>query len=287
MKMLLRGLLCLALAATSLAAQTAKNQNASSGGPPPIIDREIIFGNPEIAGAQLSPDGKFLAFQKPWKDTRNVYVKGVNEPFDAARLLTTETKRPIVGFFWTCDSKYVLYVKDNDGDENYNVYAVDPSAKPAAGADSPPSRDLTGLKGVRVELYAVPKNNPDVVYIGLNDRDKARHDLYKLNISSGEKTLMRKNTECIEAWTFALQGNLRLASRSAENGDTEILRVDADKFTKIYSCNVFESCGVIRFQKDGKRAYMETNKGADMNLSALVLFDPETGKTETVESDPL
>jgi dipeptidyl aminopeptidase/acylaminoacyl peptidase len=287
MKTLLKGLLCLALAASSLPARTTQDQNAPTGGLPPIIDRELIFGNPEIAGAQLSPDGKFLAFQKPWKDTRNIYVKGVNEPFDSARLLTTETKRPIAGYFWTRDGKYILYVKDNGGDENYNVYAVDPSAKPAAGAEAPPSRDLTGLKGVRVQLYAVPKNDPDVVYIGLNDRDKAWHDLYKLKISTGEKTLMRKNTERIEGWSFDLQGNLRLATRSAENGDTEILRVDSGKFTKIYFCSVFESCGVIRFQKDGKRAYMETNKGAEMDLSALELFDPETGKTELVESDPL
>jgi dipeptidyl aminopeptidase/acylaminoacyl peptidase len=283
---MLKGMLCLALAASSLAAQTSKG-TTSNGGLPPIIDRELIFGNPEIAGAQISPDGKYLAFQKPWKDTRNVYVKGVNEPFSAARLLTTETKRPIAGFFWTRDSKYILYVKDNDGDENYNVYAVDPSAKPAEGADAPASRDLTGLKGVRVELVDVPKNDPDVVYIGLNDRDKSWHDLYKLKISTGEKTLMRKNTERIEGWQFDLQGNLRLATRSAENGDTEILRVDSDKFTKIYSCNVFEACSVIRFQKDGKRAYMETNKGADMDLTALALLDPETGKTEIVESDPL
>jgi len=287
MKTLLKGLLCLALAASSLAAQTSNEKKASTAGLPPIIDRELIFGNPEIAGAQLSPDGKYVAFQKPWKDTRNVYVKGVNEPFSAARLLTTETKRPIAGFFWTRDGKYILYVKDNDGDENYNVYAVDPSASPVAGADAPASRDLTGLKGVRVELVDVPKNDPDVVYIGLNDRDKAWHDLYKLKISTGEKTLIRKNTERIEGWQFDLQGNLRLATRSAENGDTEILRVDSDKFSKIYSCNVFETCSVIRFQKDGKRAYMETNKGADMNLTALALFDPETGKTEIVESDPL
>ena len=286
MKKMLKGMLCLALAASSLAAQTSKG-TTSNGGLPPIIDRELIFGNPEIAGAQISPDGKYLAFQKPWRDTRNVYVKGVNEPFSAARLLTTETKRPIAGFFWTRDSKYILYVKDNDGDENYNVYAVDPSAKPAEGADAPASRDLTGLKGVRVELVDVPKNDPDVVYIGLNDRDKSWHDLYKLKISTGEKTLMRKNTERIEGWQFDLQGNLRLATRSAENGDTEILRVDSDKFTKIYSCNVFEACSVIRFQKDGKRAYMETNKGADMDLTALALLDPETGKTEIVESDPL
>jgi dipeptidyl aminopeptidase/acylaminoacyl peptidase len=287
MKTLLKGLLCFALAASSLAAQTSNEKKVSTAGLPPIIDRELIFGNPEIAGAQLSPDGKYVAFQKPWKDTRNVYVKGVNEPFSAARLLTTETKRPIAGFFWTRDGKYILYVKDNDGDENYNVYAVDPGASPAAGADAPASRDLTGLKGVRVELVDVPKNEPDVVYIGLNDRDKAWHDLYKLKISTGEKTLMRKNTERIAGWNFDLQGNLRLATRSAENGDTEILRVDSDKFAKIYSCNVFESCGVTRFQKDGKRAYMETNKGGDMDLSALALLDPETGKTEIVESDPL
>ena len=287
MKKMLKGLLCLALAASSLAAQTGKDKKSSTAGLPPIIDREIIFGNPEIAGAQLSPDGKYVAFQKPWKDTRNVYVKGVNEPFSAARLLTTETKRPIAEFFWTRDGKYILYVKDNDGDENYNVYAVDPGAKPEAGADAPASRDLTGLKGVRVMLVDVPKNDPDVVYIGLNDRDKAWHDLYKLKISTGEKTLMRKNTERIEGWQFDLQGNLRLATRSAENGDTEILRVDSDKFTKIYSCSVFENCGVVRFQKDGKRAYMETNHGADMDLSALTLLDPETGKTEIVESDPM
>jgi dipeptidyl aminopeptidase/acylaminoacyl peptidase len=63
--------------------------------------------------------------------------------------------------------------------------------------------------------------------------------------------------------------------------------VDADKFTKIYACNVFEQCDIIRFEKDGKRAYLVTNKGVDADLTALQLFDPETGKTELVESDPL
>lgn len=285
MKHLFKAFLCLALAATAFAADAKSTK--TSAGQPPIIDRELLFGNPEISQAQLSPDGKYLAFQKPLKDTRNIYVKGIDEPFSAAHLLTTEAKRPIAGYFWTRDSKYILYVKDNDGDENFNVYAVDPAAKPAAGAEAPPSRDLTGLKGTRVLLYSVPKNDPDVVYIGLNDRDKAWHDLYKLKISTGEKTLMRKNTERISSWDFDEQGNLRLATRSAENGDTEILRVDADKFTKIYSCNVFESCGVERFQKDGKLAYFASNKGPDQNLVALELLDPQTGNTQMVESDPL
>jgi len=164
---------------------------------------------------------------------------------------------------------------------------VDPAAKPAAGADAPASRDLTGLKGVRVALYDLPKSDPDTIYIGLNDRDKAWHDLYKLKISTGEKTLVRKNTERITGWVFDLKANLRLATRAAENGDTEVLRVDPDKFTKIYACNVFESCGPVRFHKDGKHVYFESNKGADVDLISLFLMDPGSGKLELVESDPL
>src|SRR5436305_4892279 len=96
----------------------ASAMSLAQQGLPPLIDRELLFGNPEIAGAQLSPDGKYIAFLKPWKDTRNVWVKKIGEPFSAARLLTTETKRPIAGYLWTRDGKYIGYVKDNDGDEN-------------------------------------------------------------------------------------------------------------------------------------------------------------------------
>jgi Tol biopolymer transport system component len=188
----LKILIPLGVLALHLAAQ---NKPAAMQGLPPLIDRELLFGNPEIAAAQISPDGRYLAFLKPWNDTRNVWVKKIGEPFNAARLLTTEAKRPVAGYLWTRDGKYVCYVKDSAGDENFNLYAVDPSAAAPAGADAPPSRDLTGLKGVQVQLYSVPKNDPDVVYVGINDRDKAWHDLYKVKISTGEKTLIRKNTE--------------------------------------------------------------------------------------------
>ncbi|MCX6610259.1 MAG: hypothetical protein NTW74_05345 [Acidobacteria bacterium] len=155
----------LTLAALTLCPLMAQKKPAAATGLPPIIDRELLFGNPEIAGAQLSPDGKYIAFQKPYKDTRNVWVKKAAEPFSAARLLTTETKRPIDGFFWSRDSKYVLFVKDNDGDENFNIFAVDPAAPAAAGADAPAARDLTGVKGIQIQIYSLPKNDPDVVQI--------------------------------------------------------------------------------------------------------------------------
>jgi dipeptidyl aminopeptidase/acylaminoacyl peptidase len=254
---------------------------------PPLIDRELFFGDPEIAGAQISPDGAFIAFIKPFKGTRNIWVKKTADPFTTAKPITADTKRPIPGYFWSRDGKYILFVQDKAGDENYNVYAVNPNDAPAAGQEVPAARNLTDVKGVRAAIFGVPKNEPDAIYVGLNDRDPAWHDLYKVKISTGDRTLMRKNTERITAYVFDLKDQLRLATRSAENGDTEVLRVDADKFTKVYSCNVFETCGPVRYHKDGQRVYFQTNKGAGSDLVSLYLFDPATGKEELVESDPM
>jgi dipeptidyl aminopeptidase/acylaminoacyl peptidase len=254
---------------------------------PPLIDRELFFGDPEIAGAQISPDGAFIAFIKPFKGTRNIWVKKTADPFTSAKPITADTKRPIPAYFWSRDGKYILFVQDKAGDENYNVYAVNPADSPASGQDVPAARNLTDVKGVRAIIFSVPRSEPDAIYVGINDRDAAWHDLYKVKIATGERTLIRKNTERITAFVFDLKGQLRLATRSAENGDTEVLRVDADKFTKVYSCNVFESCGPVRYHKDGERVYFQTNKGNDVDLVRLELFNPVTGKEELVESDPL
>lgn len=253
---------------------------------PPLIDRQLFFGDPEIIGGQLSPDGKLIAFIKPLDGTRNVWVKRTGEPFEAARPVTADAKRPVPGFFWSEDGKFILFVQDQAGDENYNVYAVDPAATPAPGQKVPAARNLTEAKAVRAFIYAVPRTDPDTIYVGLNDRDPAWHDLYKVKISTGERTLLRKNTERLTGWIFDRKDQLRLATRAAENGDTEVLRVDGDGFKKVYSCGVFETCGPVRFHKDGRRVYMVTNK-RDVDLIRLVLFDPESGREELVEADPL
>jgi dipeptidyl aminopeptidase/acylaminoacyl peptidase len=269
------------------AALTIVTTAAAQSALPPLIDREIFFGNPEIASAQISPDGKYIAFRKPYKDTMNLWVKRADEPFERARLITSETKRPIRGYFWSRDGKYILFVNDFGGDENFNVYAVDPAAGPAAGSEVPAARNLTDLKKVRAFIYEVPRAEPDAIYIGLNDRDPKWHDLYKLRISSGERQLIRQNTDRFDGYEFDNAGKLRLATRIPENGDTELLRLDPDgKSTKVYSCTVFETCYPARFHKDNRRVYLVTNKG-DVNLIRLVLFDPETGKEEPVESDPM
>jgi dipeptidyl aminopeptidase/acylaminoacyl peptidase len=283
-KSLTNRLLLCALSCIFLLSATALAQS----GLPPVIDRELLFGNPEIAGAQISPDGKFIAFRKPHKATMNIWVKRADEPFANARLLTNETKRPIRGFFWSRDGKFILFTNDKGGNENFNLYAVNPDEQPVSGAEVPVARNLTNSEKVRTVGYNVPRSEPDAIYVGLNDRDPAWHDLYKVKISTGERTLVRQNTERLTGWVFDNKDQLRLATRSTKTGDNEILRVDADgKFTKVYSCSVFETCSPIHFNKDNRRVYMTTNKGEAVNLVRLVLFDPETGKEEAVESDPV
>jgi dienelactone hydrolase len=85
---------------------------------------------------------------------------------------------------------------------------------------------------------------------------------------------------------FDRKDQLKLATRSAENGDTEVLRVEPNGFQKIYSCNVFENCGPVQYHKDGERTYFVTNKG-NVDLIRLELFNPTTGKEELVEADPM
>ncbi|MEM6700743.1 MAG: S9 family peptidase, partial [Bacteroidota bacterium] len=252
---------------------------------PPIIDREIFFGNPEIAGAQLSPDGKWMSFLKPYEEVRNIWVKKADEPFENAKVVTDSKDRPIPGYFWSRDSKYILYVQDKGGDENFHVYALDPFASPKEGAVVPDARNLTDVEGVRAIIYAVPRSKPNIMYVGLNDRDPAWHDLYKVNLTTGERELIRKNENQITNWIFDTKDEIRMASKTTEDGGTEILVLDGDTFKTCYTCSVLESCYIARFDKNGTDTYLVTNKG-DLDLTQLMRFNPSTGKMELMEKDP-
>ena len=253
---------------------------------PPLLDRDLFFGDPEISGSQISPDGRHLSFIKPYEGVRNVWVKGLREPFDAARPLTAD-ERPVPGYFWSEDGKYVLYVQDKGGNEDFHVYAVDPTAAAEEASGVPPARDLTPLDGVRAFIYALPEATPGRILIGLNDRDPALHDVYRLDLATGERTLLIRNEQNVLFWVADLSGEVRLAVRQRPDGGTELLSVaDGALGELVYDCDFGEACGPVRFHKDGQRVYLTTNKGDDLDLTRLVLFDPATKELELVESDP-
>jgi len=250
---------------------------------PPIIDREVFFGDPEISGAQLSPDGKYITFIKPFKNVRNIWIKERTAAFDKARPLTADTTRPIPGYFWSQDSKYVLYVQDKGGDENYRVYAIDPTVP---GDPVPPARNLTPEEKVRAEIIDVPRAKPNEIIVGLNDRDPQLHDVYTIDLTTGKRTLIRENKENIAGWVTDLNGDLRLGVRQTNDGGTEILRLESDTMKSIYAVTSDESAYPIRFTPGGDSFYLETNKGEALDKTQLELFDLKTGSTKLIEKDP-
>ena len=250
----------------------------------PIIDREIFFGNPEISGGQISPDGQFISFIKPLNGVRNIWIKKRDDDFESAIPITEDETRPIGGYFWSRDAQYVLYVQDKDGDENYHVYAVNP-AEAIATNTIPEARDLTPMDEVRAFIYRLPKSNHNQIYVGINDRDKAWHDLYTVDIDSGDRKLVLENTINYSSLYFDLKDELRLASRSTADGGTELLKLAGESWDSIMGCTHEETLSPYRFHKDG-RVYLISNVGDDIDLSTLYLLDLQTLTKEKIASDP-
>ena len=251
--------------------------------PAPLLDRELFFGDPEISGSQLSPDGKWMSFMKPYEGARNIWVKAADEPFENARPVTADD-RPVPGYFWSRDGGYLLYVQDKGGDENFHVWAVDPAGE--VGEDGvPAARDLTPVDGIRAQIYSVPKNAPDVILVGMNNRDPRYHDIYKVDIATGERVLVRENSEGVGFWIFDLEGELRMAYRQISGGGAEVLRVDMKGLEQLATCTYEEEMNPVGFHKDRKHCYISTNRG-DLDLTQLMLLDVETGEFQLVEKDP-
>ena len=266
-----------------ISVNTMKGQNATEQKAVPILDRDLFFGNPEISGGQLSPDGKWISFMKANNGILNIWIKKFDEPFEKARPLT-DSKRPMMGYFWTYDGKYILYVKDENGDENVNVFAVDPMAKLAANS-VPTSRNLTPLKEVTAQIQSVSMKNPDLMMVSLNDRDKAWHDLYQLKISTGELTKIYENKDRVTGYVFDWDDTLRILSKTDEKGTSTFFKKEGEKLTPIYETSVTEQAYIPSWTPDNKQAYFVTNKG-DLDLSTLFLMDMDTQKMKKIESDP-
>lgn len=247
---------------------------------PPIIPLTHFFDNPEVAGAQISPDGRWLSFLKPYEGKLNIHVRPVAG--GAERRMTTDTVRPISGYFWSVDGTQILYVQDQGGDENFHVHAV-----PVAGTGVPEARNLTPFPGVRAQIMAVPRELPDRILVGLNRRDPAIFDAYWLSLASGELTMAVENPGRLSGFYLDPENRIRASTGQGEAGETVIYTRDSEtaEWREVVRYPSHEQVVVQRFHPDGRQLYVRSNHG-DTNLSRLALLDLATGTQTPVESDP-
>ena len=150
-----------------------------------LIPRKVLFDNPDHVSVRLSPDGKWLSYIAPKDGVLNIWVKNLST--GDTKVLTHEKKRGLRTYSWAYDNQHVLYVQDQNGDENWKLYKVDV----VTGL----STLLTPEKDVHTKIIAASHLHPHKVLIGLNHRDPQYHDVYMVDIKAGTKTLVLENKE--------------------------------------------------------------------------------------------
>jgi len=259
----------LALAATLGALEIAGQSSALAAEDAPIPVRDF-FRNPERALFRISPDGKTLAFMQPFERRMNIYVQPLagGEPVR----LTSETARDIPNHFWKGPDRLV-YVKDFGGDENFHVVAV---ARDGSG-----SKDLTPFEGVRAEIIDGLRDFPDLMLVGLNKRNKEAFDAYRLDLKTGELTLIAENPGNITSWLTDHAGNIRGAQTSDGVNTSFLYREGASgPFKTVLTTSFRDSFNPLFFTFDNKLLYAASNLGRDKQ--AIVLVDPATAKEQKV-----
>jgi dipeptidyl aminopeptidase/acylaminoacyl peptidase len=268
-----RYVLCLLLIAAWLITPLAARAEL-----PPLIPRKILFGNPVKASPELSPDGKQLSYLAPdAKDVLQVWVKSLGK--DDARQVTSDKKRGIRIYFWTYQPHTLLYLQDHDGDENFHLYLVN--------LQNERVRDLTPFPGVRADIVGVDRNFPNEVLVALNRDDKRVHDVYRINLTTGEVVLDTKNPGDVVSWTTDPQFRVRAAQATLPDGGTEIRYRPSvkDPWQTVVKWGPEDADGrAIGFTADGQSLWMTTSEGRD--TSSLVKRNLQTGKEEIIASDP-
>ncbi len=186
----------------------------------PLISRDALFGNPTRAGAQISPDGQWLGWMAPHEGVLNVWLAPVADP-EAARRMTGAKDRPIPAYFFAPDSRSLLYIQDKAGDENFLLYQVDI----ASGEE----RCLTPFEKTRARMVGMSNLIRDKALVGLNNRDEGLHDIYLLDLNSGDLEMVFENTEGFAGFLADEQLNLRWAVRQNATGGSDFFEVTGGK----------------------------------------------------------
>jgi dipeptidyl aminopeptidase/acylaminoacyl peptidase len=243
----------------------------------PLIERDLIFGNPEKAGAAISPDGTRLAYLAPVDGVLNVWVGPLDDP-QAATPVTNDSERGIRQYFWARTSNQILYMQDKGGDENWRVYAVD--------LDSGEVKDLTPYENVAAQIEQVSYLHPEEILVGLNNRNPQLHDIHRINILTGESVLVEQNDEGYAGYITDDDYQVRFASKFTPTGGSQIFQKNEqggwEQFMEILPEDAMHT-SPIGFDKSGRLLYMIDSRGR--NTSALVTYDLDSGEQTVVAED--
>jgi dipeptidyl aminopeptidase/acylaminoacyl peptidase len=254
-----------ALAAASLLAATALAQTAA---PIPMRD---FFRNPDRAYFRISPDGKTLSFMQPWERRMNIYVQPAGSTTEPLRI-TAEKDRDIPNYFWKGPDR-VVYTKDFGGDENDHVVVATKDGKELS--------DLTPFPGVRAQIIDDLREFPDEMIIGLNKRNKEVFDAYRLNLKSGELTLVAENPGNITSWLTDHTGAIRGGVATDGVEQTYLYRDGANgPFKAVLKTTFRDAFEPQLFSADNQKLYVMSNLGRDKK--ALVRVDPATAREEAL-----
>ncbi len=243
-----------------------------------LIPRDVLFGNPDKVGPSLSPDGSKLLYLAPVDGVMNVWVGNTSDGVAAAKPITQDKKRGIRFAGWTWGADRVIYIQDRDGDENWHVYAADPQTGE--------SKDITPIQGVQAQLVGSSQQFPDDLLIGLNDRDPAYHDVYKVNVKTGDRKLIQKNEDKYAGFSVDEQYRVRFAFKATPDGGMEFYAKQGKKFklTEKIERDDMLATSMRGFNKKGTVAYWADSRGRE--TAALVAVDLKTGKKTVVAEDP-
>ncbi|MUL38899.1 S9 family peptidase [Gloeocapsopsis dulcis] len=187
---------------------------AQSSKLPPLIPREILFGNPERARPQLSPDGKYLAYIAPdEKNVLQVWLRTVGQEDD--RKLTDDKKRGIRIYFWTYEGEQLIYLQDTDGDENWHLYSVNIKTQIV--------RDLTPFQGIQAQPVGLDPHFPNEILVGLNLQDLRKHDVYRINLKNGAVEFDTENPGNIVGWLADARFQIKAAIATTPDGGSDLL----------------------------------------------------------------
>ena len=265
-----------AVLAAGLAGPSLAAAATDASEPPPIVSREILFGNPERLAARVSPDGLRISFIAPSEGVLNVWVAPVGD-LAAAKPVTKDTGRGIRVHNWLPSGTHILYMQDKNGDENFRVYSVDVA--------SGKTIDLSPFDGARAQIAHVSRDFPDSVAISVNNRDPQFFDVHLVNAMTGDRKVIFENTR-FASTVLDDRMKVRVAGESQPDGSTAYLAVDeaaeGPAFRPLLTVPFEDAMttAISGIERAGKRAFLTDSRSR--NLSMLATIDLASGAIEPI-----